>query len=82
MTQGQKLGSPTAKGKDRGKGRIIGVFIYLLFLFFGHLIQVLGVSQATENTVVNNIGMNPVFLEPTVYLSMTCATVGNACPLI
>lgn len=42
----------------------------------------LGVSQATENTVLNNIGMNPVFLEPTVYLSMICATVGNACPLI
>ena len=42
----------------------------------------LGVSQATENTVLNNIGMNPVFLEPAVYLSMICATVGNACPLI
>lgn len=68
MTPGQKLGSHTAKGKDRGKGRIIGVFIFFVVLFFGHLIQVPGVSQAIENTVVNNIGMNSVFLEPTVYL--------------
>lgn len=61
------------KARLEGRGELLG-------FFFGNLIQVLGVSQATENVVVNNTGMTPVFLEPTVYPSMTCATGKNACP--
>lgn len=39
----------------------------------------LGVSQATENIIVNKIGMTFVFLELTVCLSMIRVTGGSAC---
>lgn len=54
------------------------VFFFLFFVFSQSNIGA-RVSQGTENIVVNNPGMTPVFLEPTVYPLMICATGENAC---